>query len=52
MWRNLHRFVDVPLDQDVEDRKGEVSHELPDLPGQQHPKDAVRGVNFDPAPAH
>lgn len=52
MWHNLHRFVDVPLDQDVEDRKGEVSHELPDLPGQQHPQDAVRGVNPDPAPAH
>lgn len=48
----LHRYVDVPLDEDVEDGEGEVSHELPHLPGQQHPQDAARGVNPDPAPAH
>lgn len=52
VWLDFHRYVDVPLDQDVEDRKGEVSHELPDFPGQQHPQDAVRGMNPDPAPAH
>lgn len=44
--------MDVSLDQDVEDRKREVSHELPDLPSQQHPQDPVRGVNPDPAPTH
>lgn len=44
--------MDVPLDQDVEDREGEVGQELPDLPGQQHPQDAVGGVDPDPAPAH
>lgn len=47
-----HRDMDVSLDQDVEDGKGEVSGELPDLPSQQHPQDPVRGVNPDPAPAH
>lgn len=46
-----HSCVDVPLDQDVEDRQGEVSQELPDLPRQQHPQDSVRGVDADPAPA-
>lgn len=46
------RDVDVSLDQDVEDRKGEVSGELPDLPSQQHPQHPVRGVNPDPAPTH
>lgn len=52
MWLSLHRDVDVSLDQHVEDRKGEVGHELPDLPSQQHPQDPVRGVNPDPAPTH
>lgn len=47
-----HRFVDVPLDQDVEDGKCQVSQELPDLSSQQHPDDPVRGMDPDPAPAH
>lgn len=47
-----HHCVDVPLDQDVDDRQHEVRHELPDLPRQQHPEDAVRSVNPHPAPAH
>ncbi len=37
-WSASHRYVDVPLDQDVEDRESEVSHELPDLSSQQHPQ--------------
>lgn len=51
-WLEPHRDVDVPLDQDVEDREGDVSHKLPDLPSQQHPQDPVRSVDRDPAPAH
>ncbi|KAG7227101.1 hypothetical protein INR49_022448 [Caranx melampygus] len=35
---------------DVEDREGDISQELPDLPGQQHPQDPVRqsGVCYLP----
>lgn len=47
-----HRSGDVPLDKDVEDRKREVGHKLPDLPCQQHPQDPVRSINPYPAPAH
>lgn len=47
-----HRSVDVPLDEDVEDRQCEVGHKLPDLPCQQHPQDPVRSTNPYPAPAH
>lgn len=51
-WCPPHRYVDVPLDQDVEEGEGEVRQELPDLSSQQHPQDPVLNVDPDPAPAH
>lgn len=51
-WFGPHRYVDMPLDQDVEDGEGEVSQELPDLSSQEHPQDSVRSIDPDPAPAH
>lgn len=52
MWFGPHRYVDVSLDQDIKDRERDISQELPDLSGQQHPQEPVRSVDTDPAPAH
>lgn len=50
--RTPHRFVDMPLDQDVEHRESEISQDLPDLPSEQHPQDMILSLYPDPAPPH